>query len=179
MPARIAEGDTGKPATPTVPSASPSASPSAPKASEPELSASTAPDPEPLRTAEQVEYELELSGGEVRVLAMRNVKLNEAKVTARRMGRYAIELGIGRELIERVRFDFPGTAADEVTPGPERPLSAPLTLSARAIVRLKVQVPYSARVRRAVLVDRALERAQVLPWPEAFGFAAKPAAAAP
>ncbi len=37
-------------------------------------------------------------------------------VTARRMGRYAIELWIGQELIERVRFDFPLTAADEAPP---------------------------------------------------------------
>ena len=128
---------------------------------------SSAPDPEPLRMSEQVEYELELAEGAVRVLSVRPVSLKAPVVTPRRMGRYAIELSIGHELIERVRFDFPGTAADEVTPGRsgKTPLAAPLTLSARAVARLKVQVPRSARVRRATLVDRGLETATPLEWP--------------
>jgi hypothetical protein len=118
-----------------------------------------------LRSAEQVEYELELKEGKVRVVSVKAVKLRQPVVTPRRIGRYAIELVIGKELIERVRFDFPGTAADEPQVGTKKPLYAPLTLGERAIARVKLQVPHSPRVRRAVLVDRALNSATELEWP--------------
>lgn len=116
--------------------------------------------------AEQVEYELELNEGKIRVISVTAVKLPSPIVTPRRIGRYAIELGIGPELIERLRFDFPATAADDpVKPGQKKPLAAPLTLSERAIVRVKLLVPQSPRVRRALLVDRGLETATPLEWP--------------
>jgi len=179
MPAHFAEGSgepgavkgsaSAKPAAATAPAASGDADCASGVGQRercpPRLSPSTAPDPEPLRMAEQVEYELELAEGQVRVLAVRTPTLPSPVVTPRRMGRYAIELGIGQELLERVRFDFAATAGDEVTPGPKQPLSAPLTLSARAIARLKVRVPRSPRARRALLVDRALGTVTVLEWP--------------
>jgi hypothetical protein len=115
--------------------------------------------------AEQVEYEVELAEGKVRVLSAKAVKLPAPVVTPRRLGRYAIELSIGRELIERVRFDFPGTAADDPQLGPKKPLFAPLTLSERAIARVKLQLPQSPRVRRAALVDRAANTATPIEWP--------------
>jgi len=115
--------------------------------------------------AEQVEYELELNEGKVHVVSVKAVKLPSPVVTPRRLGRYAIELRIGPELIERVRFDFPGTAADEPEVGPKKPLFAPLTLAARAIAHVRLQVPQSPRVRQAVLVDRGLNTASALEWP--------------
>lgn len=168
LPASFAEGQgepgaksgTPLPSTPPAASASASAVPVAPA-----FTPSTAPDPTPLRQAEQVEYELELSEGKVRVVSVKAVTLPTPVVTPRRLGRYAIELGIGPELIERVRFDFPGTAADEPQVGTKKPLYAPLTLSERAIARVKLQLPQSPRVRRALLVDRALNTATELEWP--------------
>lgn len=178
MPAHFAEGK-GEPSAaplpePPPPTAAPSASASAapaPSGSEeaspapPPLLPSTLPDPSPLRQAEQVEYELELREGKISVLSVKPLKLTTPVVTPRRIGRYAIELSIGPELIERVRFDFPGTAADEPQLGSKKPLFAPLTLSERAIRRLKIQVPQSPRVRRAALVDRAKNTATELEWP--------------
>jgi hypothetical protein len=114
--------------------------------------------------AEQVEYELELSEGKVSVKSVKPVKLAEPTVTPRRLGRYAVELSIGRELIERVRFDFPGTAADEPTTGPKK-LSTPLDMGSRAIAHVRLLLPHSPRVRRALLVDRALNTATELEWP--------------
>ncbi len=125
---------------------------------------SKAPDPTPLVQAEQVAYELELREGKIRVVSATPVVLPKPVSTPRRLGRYALELSIGNELIERVRFDFPGTAADEPKPGPKK-VTAPLDLSSRAVAKVKLFVPHSPRVRRAVLVDRALETAQELPWP--------------
>jgi hypothetical protein len=82
------------------------------------------------------------------------------------MGRFAIELWIGHELIDRVRFDFPMLALDE--PGPStasRPLAEPPSFGKGAEVRHKVLIPASERARRAVLVDRATSAVQVLSWP--------------
>ncbi len=122
------------------------------------------PDPAPLKSAQQVEYQLELSEGKVKVVSVKPVTLKEAIATPRRMGRWALELSIGQELIERVRFDFPTTAADEPQTGPKR-LRTPLDLASRAIVRATVLVPHSERVRRAVLLDRAHETVTDLEWP--------------
>jgi hypothetical protein len=159
LPARFAEGS---PEVQPAPSASaPTAAPT-PAAGSPVPS--KAPDPKPLELAAQVEYELELAGGKISVVSVRPVQLPKPQVTPRRLGRFALELSIGSELVERLRFDFPGTAADEPTPGPKR-LSTPLDLSSRAIARVKLLVPHSPRVRRALLVDRALDRAEELPWP--------------
>jgi hypothetical protein len=170
VPAHFAEGK-GEPANVPAPAAAPppaapraSASASASPAVAP-LTPSNLPDPAPLRMAEQVEYELELSEGTIKVLSVKPVKLAEPIVTPRRLGRYAIELSIGHELIERVRFDFPGTAADEPELGSKKPLFAPLTLSARAVARIKLQLPHSPRVRRAALVDRAANTATEIEWP--------------
>ncbi len=170
LPARFAEG-TGEPGK--APSPPPSAAPGPhepPSKAEPSgkvtVKPSNLPDPTPLRMAEQVEYELELNEGKIRVASAKPVKLAAPIVTPRRMGRYAVELSIGPELIERLRFDFPATAADEpLKPGQPKPLSAPLTLSERAIARVKLLVPHSPRVRRAVLVDRALQTVTELEWP--------------
>jgi hypothetical protein len=126
--------------------------------------------------AQQVEYELELNEGKARVVSVQPVTLPAPVVTPRRVGRYAIELSIGQELIDRVRFDFPGTAADEPQVGGKQRLSAPLTLSERAIVRVKVRVPQSPRVRRALLVDRGLSTAMELEWPLPSVPAAPPSA---
>lgn len=164
FPARFAEG------TPqTAPSSAPAASASpAPSGSAPlvvpVLTASKAPDPTPLQSAEQVEFDLELADGKIRALSVKPVKLATPQTTPRRLGRYALELSIGNELIERVRFDFPGTAADEPMPGRKK-LDAPLDMSSRAVARVKLLVPHSPRVRRALLVDRALNTVMELDWP--------------
>jgi hypothetical protein len=174
LPAHFAEGK-GEPGAASAASASstapntsgapaPTGSASAMPAA-PVLTPSTAPDPTALRMAEQVEYELELNEGKVHVVSVKAVKLPSPIVTARKLGRYAIELRIGPELIERVRFDFPGTAADEPEIPGKKKLYAPLTLGARAIERVKLLVPQSPRVRQAVLVDRGLNTATALEWP--------------
>jgi hypothetical protein len=125
----------------------------------------SAPDPEPLRQAEQYEYELVYERGDVRVASVRRVTYPNPVVTARRMGRYAIELWIGQELIDRVRFDFPLTAADEpLAKGSPNPTTPP-NLGPGVTSTQKLLVPAAERARRAVLVDRATNARTELPWP--------------
>jgi hypothetical protein len=82
------------------------------------------------------------------------------------MGRYAIELWVGRELIDRVRFDFPMLAAEELpSSARRRPLYEAPTLAAGAHVTQRVLVPASPRATRALLVDRGTGETIALPWP--------------
>jgi hypothetical protein len=164
-------GDGDGPALPPESSASPSPSASSSAAAaEPSATSvrppSSPPDPEPLRLADQWEYQLESKAGKVTVVAVQPRHFKSPVVTARRFGRFAIELWIGPELVERVRFDFPGLALEEPEQlGARRPLYRKPDLGRGADVRQKVLVPASPRARRALLIDRASGEASPLPWP--------------
>ena len=135
----------------------------APKLVEPEPKGSL-PDPEALHEARQWEYDILYDHGKVSVQKVRLLHSSTPVPSQRHMGRYAIELWIGKELVDRIRFDFPLLGAEE----PEKkrkPLHAPPTFAAGAVVTRKVLVPASARATRALLVDRATGEQQILPWP--------------
>lgn len=123
------------------------------------------PDPEPLRLRRQWQYTLRFASEDVKVLRVRPLLYPRPVVTARRMGRWALELWIGRELIDRVRFDFPGLAAETPRKGKRRPLHETPSLAPGAEVDRTILVPASPRATRAVLVDRATGREITLPWP--------------
>ena len=138
--------------------------PPAPEPALPPLSGS-APDPEPLSMAEQWQFQLLFQDGAPSVEHVAKQNLPKPISTPRRMGRFALELWIGRELIDRVRFDFPLIAAEE-TPGvTRRPLHDAPSLVPHAVARIRVSLPASPRATRLVLVDRATEKIQELPWP--------------
>ncbi len=125
----------------------------------------SAPDPEPLRLAEQWQFSMLYQRGHASVEHVEKRTLAKPVSTVRHMGRFALELWIGHELVDRVRFDFPLIAAEE-TPGvTRRPLHDPPSLGPNAIARLTVLVPASPRATRLVLVDRATEKSEELPWP--------------
>jgi hypothetical protein len=139
-------------------------SPTPEGASSAAAAAASPPDPEPLRTAAQWKFEIASDAGVLTVASVTRVDLPKPIVSARRMGRYAIELWIGSELIERVRFDLPllgGTASGVKLEETQKALD----LEKGAHVRTLVMVPRAERARRAVLVDRATNQIQALPWP--------------
>ncbi len=157
VPVAFAEG---RPQPSATPAPAPSVSAVAPRP------APSLPDPEPLRLERQWEYELTYDRGTIAVTNVRPLLFSKPIVTQRRLGRYAIELWIGRELVDRIRFDFPALAAEEPAPvGGRRPLHEPVTLAQGALVRRIVLVPASPRATRAVLVDRATGETTALPWP--------------
>jgi hypothetical protein len=123
------------------------------------------PDPVPLRERRQWEYEIVYDRGKVRVTGVHKQIYPQPVVSERRMGRFAVELWIGRELVERVRFDFPMLGAEEVRQEARRPLAEPPGLAAGATVSRRVRVPHSDRATRAILLDRATGQAWSLPWP--------------
>ena len=142
----------------------PPASASASAPASPLLSGS-APDPQPLSMAEQWQYQLLFQNGAPSVEQVEKQILPKPISTPRRMGRFALELWIGRELIDRVRFDFPLIAAEETPGATRRPLHDAPSLVPHATARIRVSVPASPRATRLVLVDRATEKVQELPWP--------------
>lgn len=125
---------------------------------------SSPPDPEPLRQAEQYEYTFEYDTGRARFVAVRALKFRDPVVTARKMGRFAVELWVGAELVDRVRFDFPLLAAEDPPPKKRRPLDDPPRLTS-GVLKATVLVPAAYRARRAVLVDRGTNQETELDWP--------------
>ncbi|HET9934037.1 MAG TPA: hypothetical protein VFQ35_25210 [Polyangiaceae bacterium] len=154
------QGEAGAPNEPAPAAPPPSASPSSKPLEGP-------PDPDPLRLSDQWEYELSFDAGKVAVVAARARHFDKPVVSARRIGRFAIELWIGRELVERIRFDFPGLGleARPAEQGTRRPLFPPANFAQGVHSRQTVLVPAAPRARRALLVDRATGESQELPWP--------------
>lgn len=160
LPHHIAEGNNPDAIPVASGSAAPSEAPSAaaaPRSPEP-------PEPAPLRIADQWEYELLYDRGNVSVVRVTAKRFPHPVVTKRNLGRFAIELWIGHELVDRVGFDFPAIGGEvemPKTPAPRPPPS--LTTGARSRVRLLV--PASPRARRALLIDRQTKSETPLPWP--------------
>src|SRR5262249_55159054 len=82
----------------------------------------------------------------------------------RMMGRFALELYVGAELLDRVRFDFPLLGADEMGPGGRR-FNSPPSFERHLATSAAVVVPHSDRTTRVVLVHRASGKKWPLPWP--------------
>jgi hypothetical protein len=122
------------------------------------------PDPQALRLDRQWEYELVYDRGKLSVGKVRERRFSQPIATQRQMGRFAIELWIGAELIDRVRFDFPLMAAEQPRLG-ARPVREPPSLAEGVTTTRTVLVPASPRATRAVLVDRATRERLELPWP--------------
>lgn len=122
------------------------------------------PDPEPLTSSVYWEYDLRFEEGAITVARVSRRVFERPVSTARQMGRFAIELWIGRELIDRVRFDFPLIGA-EAPPGEVRSIHDAPRFEPGLQAERKVLVPSSDRAIRAQLVDRATGKIQTLPWP--------------
>ena len=122
------------------------------------------PDPTPLVTRHQWIVDLGYRAGAVVFGGARRVELAKPAGTPRAMGRFALELFIGKELIDRVRFDFPLLGADEYADTPRR-WDSPLNFERQLSTRASIMLPHSERATRAVLVDRATGNIWALPWP--------------
>jgi hypothetical protein len=171
-PGAAAGSAAAQPAGSPAPSAAPPGASSAPPGHAALPLESSPPDPQALRTADQLEYTIVYENGAARVGSVRRVRFERPVVTTRKMGRFAVELWIGRELLDRVRFDFPLLAAEEPRmEGERRPLYEPPALT-KGPISATVMVPYSERARRAVLIDRATGQLTELSWPPAAPVAA-------
>lgn len=183
FPVHVAEG-TGDPADVDAPTGSPAPDP---KGTNPKAASATPPvkvappppadpaaeqrrkygslpDPTPLSLASQWELELEYEHGKLTLAQATKREFDAPRTTPRQMGRFAVELWIGNELIDRVRFDIPLVAPPAEKQG-TRPLHAPVALDRGVRTRQTVLVPDSPRATRALLIDRASGSETSLPWP--------------
>lgn len=165
----LAEGNTGKPAAgsetrvnETPANQSSSAAGEAPSAPTQRAIPADLPDPAPLVTQHAYRVTVRYQRGAVSVESVKPFTSAQPVATSRRMGRYAFELWIGRELIDRVRFDFPllGAAPAPNTDAAQRP-----NLAAAADVTRTIRVPVSQRATRARILDRATGVSVPVSWP--------------
>jgi hypothetical protein len=125
----------------------------------------TQPDPTPLSTQHQWDLTLHYAKGTVRFEGARPIELAAPAVTPRRMGRFAVELWVGKELVDRVRFDFPLLGADGPPGADRRPVHGEPRFSPGADTLSTVRVPASERATSASIVDRLSGAAVTIPWP--------------
>ncbi|HVW24770.1 MAG TPA: hypothetical protein VHC69_05340 [Polyangiaceae bacterium] len=147
-------------------------------------SAAAQPDPPPLVTAHQWDLTLHYAKGKVSLQSARPVDLVKAIPTPRRMGRFAVELWIGKELVDRVRFEFPLLGADFApSPGTKLQERGAPRFSTGADTVATVRVPANDRATSAQVVDRLTGAVVSIPWPPEpaapAASAALPASSAP
>jgi hypothetical protein len=128
-----------------------------------------APDPAPIVTSRQWVVRFAYRSGEMYLRDARRISLPRPTATARNLGRFAIELYVGKELVDRVRFNFPLLGAEELGDesghGSRSPRNAPPAFEPKLSSQMTVTLPDSDRATRAQLVDRATGTVWRLSWP--------------
>lgn len=144
-----------------------SADPRRPKAPA-TLAVGFAPDPSVAASTRTWSYPIRVVDGTVFVQKPRLVTHERAVQTPRRLGRFALELYVGRELLERVRFDIP--LLDEA---PRKKGSAVAPDFAKHLnVLVHADLPDLDRATYVLFVDRATGATQRAFWPPVDDFVA-------
>ena len=123
------------------------------------------PDPTPLTERAWWVYLVTYDRGTLRVDPPQLECLARPAASARRMGRFAFELWVGGELIERIRFDFPLLAAEVPRTAEHSPMRQEPSFAPGARASVTVRVPASARAVRAHILDRASGQTTAVDWP--------------
>lgn len=119
-----------------------------------------APDPAAIAAKKQWVFDVQVRQGKPSLSAVREVVLDKPSSTARVMGRFAVEFWIGKELLDRVRFDVP--LLDDPTRRKNRRVGSP---EFAVNTRLSVRLADNPRAMSVVFVDRATGETQVYAWP--------------
>lgn len=122
-----------------------------------------APDPAVRASKTQWVFDISHKNGKNKVNRVRSVTLEHAVSTARVTGRYAIELYIGKQLLDRVRFNVPLTGDGPSERSHRRVFSRPTFENVST--RLRVQITDNPRATYVMLVDRATGESQRFWWP--------------
>jgi len=120
------------------------------------------PDPAGTASTKHWVFDVPVRQGKPSLGVVRAITLDKPATTARFMGRFAVEFWIGKELIDRVRFDVP--LLDDPTKRKNRRRGSP---EFAVNTRLSVRLADSSRATSVVLVDRATGEAQHFAWPPA------------
>jgi hypothetical protein len=123
------------------------------------------PDPEPLTERAWWSFPVTYDRGAIRVGEPELVCLPRPQPTPRRIGRFAFELWVGRELVDRLRFDFPLLATEEPAEGGRKPLHETPRFAPGARVSVTLRLPATDRPSSARVFDRATGDAIAVTWP--------------
>jgi len=120
------------------------------------------PDPPVVPSKTQWVFTIRVLRGVPSIERVRRIEVKPAQGTLRLVGRYALELWVGKELLDRVRFNVPlggdGPREDD-RPGLRRPSFD------RVNTVLRTQMADHPRATVLRLVDRATAEVQTYPWP--------------
>ncbi len=122
-----------------------------------------APDPPAHLSEKQWVFDVTYDKGAMSIQSARSANAKKPMPTARVMGRFALELWIGRELLDRIRFDVPLLGDDEGERDPKHPTKRPRFSQVTA--KLKVQMADHPRATVLKLVDRATNKTLTFFWP--------------
>lgn len=120
------------------------------------------PDPQPVPSTKQWVFEIRSKDSVPTVVKVSEINVDKPTATARVMGRFALELYVGTELLDRIRFDVP-LAGDvprdeDQQPGKKRP-------QWKVNTKLFARMADHPRATICRLVDRATGDIQVFRWP--------------
>ncbi len=120
------------------------------------------PDPPGYASRKQWVFDVAVLHGKASLPHVSTILVNTPSPTARMMGRFAVELWVGKELLDRIRFDVPMLDRD---PKDRRrgPLRGPDFTNVST--RLKVRMADSPRATYVAIVDRATGDVQHFAWP--------------
>ena len=123
------------------------------------------PDPPALSERAQWVFIVDYDRGTLHVGQPSFKCLDKPQATGRRLGRFAFELWLGHELVERLRFDFPLLATETPRSGPRKPLREVPSFAPGARVSVTLRMPASERAATARILDRATGDIVEVPWP--------------
>lgn len=123
------------------------------------------PDPPALTERAQWVFTVDYDRGTLHVGQPSFKCLDKPQATGRRLGRFAFELWLGHELVERLRFDFPLLATETPRSGPRKPLREVPSFAPGARVSVTLRMPASERAVTARILDRATGDIVEVPWP--------------
>jgi hypothetical protein len=122
-----------------------------------------APDPPQHASTKQWVFDVAITHGVPSIAKARAVTLEHASETVRVVGRFAVELYVGPELVDRVRFDVPLMGVGPPDKSPTHPWPRPGFEDVNTHV--SVQMADTPRAVYATLVDRQTKKTWRYEWP--------------
>jgi hypothetical protein len=122
-----------------------------------------AADPPAHSSEKQWVFDVVYDKGASSIASARSATAKKPIATPRQMGRFALEFWVGKELLDRVRFDVPLLGDDEGERDPKRPFKKP-TFS-RVTAKLKIQMADHPRATILAFVDRSTGETRRYFWP--------------
>lgn len=121
------------------------------------------PDPPTHTVRKQWVFDVVITHGKASIEKTRGVALAKPVETARSTGRFALELHIGNQLLERTRFNVPMMGDEPPVRSKKRPFRAPSLDDVST--RVSAQLADNPRATYLLLVDRITGEEQRFDWP--------------